>query len=177
MIIKKEIKNDNEFYLWFNGKLIFKKWLDQGHSKVFDHFAYGKYSEKSITDIDLTETPPLYHVTCKLTLIPTQEGGRKTAIANGYRPNHVFEYEEDGSIKYTFIGDFQFDEESLIEPGESRIVLTRFLTSQPIEQYLNIGQKWWIHEGARKVGEAEIIKIKLTKTNLKAPSFQHPTKA
>jgi len=27
MKIRKEIKDDNEFYLWFNGQLIFKKWL------------------------------------------------------------------------------------------------------------------------------------------------------
>ena len=57
MIIKKEITDDNEFYLYFNGKLIYKKWLDQGYSKVFDHFAWGKYTENSITDFDLEETP------------------------------------------------------------------------------------------------------------------------
>lgn len=92
MIIKKEIKGDNKFYLFFNGKLIFKKWLDQGYSKVFDHFAWSKYTEKAITDFDLEETPPLYHVECQLTLITKEEGGRETPIENGYRPNHVFEY-------------------------------------------------------------------------------------
>ena len=161
MIIKKEIKDDNEFYLWFNGKLIFKKWLNQVYSKVFDHFAWGKYTEKSITDFDLEETPPLYHVYCKLTLFKKEDGGRETPIANGYRPNHVFEYEDDGTLKYTFIGDFQFGDNIFIEPGETKNVLARFLTHQPIEQYLNIGQKWWIHEGPKKIGEAEIIKIEL----------------
>jgi hypothetical protein len=163
MIIKKEIKDDNEFYLYFNGKLIFKKWLDQGYSKVFDHFAWGKYTEKSITDFDLEETPPLYHVVCQLTLFSRENGGRETPIANGYRPNHVFEYEEDGTFKYTFIGDLQFGEGNLIKPGETQNVVARFLTHQPIEQYLSIGQKWWIHEGPRKIGEAKIISIDLPK--------------
>lgn len=163
MIIKKEIKDDNEFYLWFNGKLIFKKWLNQGYSKVFDHHAWSKYTEKSITDFDLDQTPPLYHVNCKLTLYGTKQGGRKTSITNGFRPNHVFEYEIDGTIRYTFIGDFQFDDVSKIEPGETKIVLARFLTHQPIEEHLNIGQKWWIHEGPQKIGEAEIIRVELPK--------------
>ena len=161
MIIKKEIKDDNEFYLYFNGKLIFKKWLDHGYSKVFDHFAWSKYTEKSITDFDLEETPPLYHVECKLTLFSKEEGGRTTPIGNGYRPNHVFEYEEDGTLKYTFIGDLQFGENNLIEPGTTQNVTARFLTHQPIEQYLNIGQKCWLHEGSRKTGKAKMIKIKL----------------
>ena len=109
----------------------------------------------------MEETPPLYHVECKLTLFSKEEGGRETPIGNGYRPNHVFEYEEDGTLKYTFIGDFQFGENNLIEPGTTQNVTARFLTHQPIEQYLNIGQKWWLHEGSRKIGKAEMIKIKL----------------
>ncbi|KAB1153472.1 hypothetical protein F7018_16705 [Tenacibaculum aiptasiae] len=162
MIIKKEII-DHEFYLWFNGKLVFKKWLDQGSSKVFDYHAWGKYTEYSITDFDLEETPPLYHVECKLTLYTEEEGGRVSAIRNGYRPNNVFEYESDGNFKYAFVGDFQFGENNLIEPGKTQNVLARFLTSQPIEQYLHIGQKWWLHEDINKIGEAEVIKVELPK--------------
>jgi len=160
MIIKKEIIG-NESYLWFNGKLIYKKWLDQGYSKVFDRGAWGKYTEKSVTDFDLEETPPLYHVECKLELLSTDKRGRKTPIHNGYRPDHVFKYEPDGRMLYTYIGDFQFDDHNEIKPGESKIVTARFLTHQPIEQHLSIGRKWWIHEGARKIGEAEILKIEL----------------
>lgn len=38
----------NELYLYMNGKLIFKKWIDAGHSKVFDLMAYDKYTLTSI---------------------------------------------------------------------------------------------------------------------------------
>ena len=48
-MIRKEIKDDNELYLYFNGKLIYKRWLDQGYSKVFDLTAYGKDTFLSIT--------------------------------------------------------------------------------------------------------------------------------
>ncbi len=162
MIIKKEIKDNNEFYLWFNGKLIFKKWLNDGNSKVFDRMAWSRYTERSITDFDLEETPPLYHVTCTLTVLSKEDGGmRTTPIYSGYRPDHVFEYESNGRMLYAFIGDIQFDTKSEIQVGETKIVVVRFLAKQPIEKYLDIGRKWWMHEGPNKIGEAEIIKVEL----------------
>jgi hypothetical protein len=49
MIFKKETK-DNELYVYMNGKLIYKKWLNTGESKVFDLMAYDKYTLKSIKE-------------------------------------------------------------------------------------------------------------------------------
>lgn len=51
-----------------------------------------------------------------------------------------------------------------ILPGETKEVLIRFLSRQPIDEYLDIGRKWWIRESARKIGEAEIIGIEFPKT-------------
>jgi len=47
MAFTKETK-DNELYVYMNGKLIYKKWLNTGQSKVFDVMAYDKYTEYSI---------------------------------------------------------------------------------------------------------------------------------
>ena len=164
MIIRKEIKDDNELYLWFNGKLIYKRWLNLGYGKVFDHFAYGKYTEQSITDFDLDETPELIHVKANLMLVPTEKGGRNNGIKSGYRPDHVFEYQTNGQFEYAFMGDIQFDENDVIKPGENRIVTVRFLSHQPIEKHLNIGRKWCIHEGPNLIGEAEILGIEFPET-------------
>jgi len=49
MIFKKKTK-DNELYVYMNGKLIYKKWLNTGQSKVFDIMAYDKYTLKSIKE-------------------------------------------------------------------------------------------------------------------------------
>ena len=49
MSIFKEVTKNNEFYLYMNGKLIYKKWLLTGQSKVFDVMAYDKFTSKSIT--------------------------------------------------------------------------------------------------------------------------------
>ncbi|WP_430817555.1 barstar family protein [Carboxylicivirga sp. RSCT41] len=50
MILRKEIKDDNELYLYFNDKLIYKRWLNYGYSKVFDKMAYGKDTFVSIIE-------------------------------------------------------------------------------------------------------------------------------
>jgi hypothetical protein len=157
MAIFKKIQTD-ELYLYMNGKLIYKRWLKQGYSKVFDIMAYDRYTLASFSDLEY-ENPNVDLITlkAKLTLKNTRDGGRETGIVSGYRPNHVFEYLATGQIKDTFIGDIQFDGAKFIEPGESREVTVRFLINQPIEKYLDKGRKWWLHEGPKVMGEAEIL--------------------
>ena len=43
--------SENELYLFTNGKLIYKRWLDTGVSKVFDVMAYDKYTLASIKEL------------------------------------------------------------------------------------------------------------------------------
>jgi hypothetical protein len=93
MAILKVIK-DHELYLYINGKLAYKKWLDTGQSKVFDIMAYDKYTLASYKDTQSDNRGEFLTVTVKLKLKSTEDGGRKTPIANGYRPDHVFEYKE-----------------------------------------------------------------------------------
>ena len=157
MAIFKRIEN-NELYLYRNGRLIFKRWLDTGYSKVFDIMAYDKYTLTSIRDLQY-ENPntELIVIRAKLTLKRTEDGGRQTGLISGYRPNHVFEYDSDSQLLNTFIGDIIFEGQRTIEPGETREVTVRFLINQPVEKYLYKGRKWWLHEGARCIGEAEIL--------------------
>jgi len=49
-MVFKEESNDNELYAYLNGKLIYKRWLNSGESKVFDVMAYNKYTLKSIKE-------------------------------------------------------------------------------------------------------------------------------
>ncbi len=49
MLFKEKTK-DNELYVYLNGKLIYKKWLNTGESKVFDVMAYDKYTLNSINE-------------------------------------------------------------------------------------------------------------------------------
>jgi hypothetical protein len=159
MPFQKEIRN-SELYLWYNGHLIYKRWLETGESKVFDVMAYDKYTLCSITDLDLEASPELIHVQARFKMKTAAEGGRMTGFKSGYRPNHVFEYENGRPIG-TFIGNIQFESQELILPGEETLVSVRFLMAMPIEKYLAIGRTWWIHEGARCVGELEMLGFEL----------------
>jgi len=99
------------------------------------------------------------HVKAKLTLYSTDNGGRYSGIRTGYRPNHVFEYNKKGRFLQTYIGQINVENEEWILPGETGIVTVEFLNLFGIEELLTIGRKWWIHEAARRIGEAEIIQI------------------
>ncbi|MBB6501101.1 hypothetical protein [Pedobacter cryoconitis] len=155
----KKIEN-NEMYLYVNGHLIYKRWLDSGQSKVFDVMAYDKYTLTSIRDLEYENgISNLVRIKAEIKLKTAEEGGRKTGFISGYRPDHVFEHKEDGNLLQSFIGDIVFEDQSTIEPGETKLVIVRFLLNQSIEKYLYSGRKWWIHEGAHVIGEAEIIQI------------------
>lgn len=156
MAILKKIEG-NELYLYMNGKLIYKRWLDTGQSKIFDVMTYDKYTLTSIRDLEYENNCGLLTVKAILKLKSTEEGGRQTGFISGYRPNHVFEYNDKGQLLQTYIGDIVFQDKPTIEPGEEKEVTVRFLMNQPIEKYLNKGRVWWIHEGDSQIGQAEII--------------------
>lgn len=157
MAILKKLEG-NELYLYMNGKLIYKRWIDTGQSKVFDVSAYDKYTLTSIKELEYDNSGDLLTIQAKIKLKTTEEGGRKTGFISGYRPHHVFE-KKDGipDLFNTYIGDISFDGKPTIDPGEERLVTVRFLHCQPIERYLYKGQIWWIYEGSSEVGEAEIL--------------------
>ena len=97
-------------------------------------------------------------VKAKLRLKTTAEGGRQNGIKTGYRPNHIFEYEDNESL-HSHIGEITFDDSEWIALGEERMVSVQFLYFPGLDKYLDVGRKWWIHEGQKVVGEAEIIEV------------------
>lgn len=102
-------------------------------------------------------TDDLIIVKAKITMKMTEEGGRQSGFKSGYRPNHVFEMPDNLKNLRTYIGDIQFDDQDLIEPGETKIVTVRFLKVPEIEKYIMVGQKWFINEAARTLGVGEIL--------------------
>ncbi|WPV00885.1 hypothetical protein SNE26_03785 [Mucilaginibacter sp. cycad4] len=156
MLIHKEIRGD-ELYLYMNGKLIYKRWLGTGASKVFDVIAYNKNTLVSIKDPEQQEKRELISVSALLKLKATADGGRRTGILSGYRPDHVFEYPENDGILEAYMGDITWYSGIAIEPGEEKVVTVRFLLRPQIGQYLSVGRKWRIHEGPICIGEAKII--------------------
>lgn len=104
-------------------------------------------------------TSEIIGICAKLTLYPTENGGRKNGIKTGYRPNHVFEYRKNSSdFVATYMGIIEFEKEWIL-PGETANVKVTFVKNQNIVELIKIGRKWWIHEGPRKIGEAKITQM------------------
>ena len=104
-------------------------------------------------------TDDLIIVKAKITMKTTAEGGRQHGFKSGYRPNHVFELQANLQNLTTYIGDIQFDDQELIEPGETKVVTVRFLKIPQVEKYIKVGQKWFINEAARTLGYGEILEV------------------
>jgi translation elongation factor EF-Tu-like GTPase len=98
-------------------------------------------------------------VKARISMKKTEEGGRQSGFKAGYRPNHVFEMPEDLNKLITYVGDIHFEDQELIQPGETKLVTVRFLKQPAIEKYMKIGQQWFINEGARTLGFGEIVKV------------------
>jgi translation elongation factor EF-Tu-like GTPase len=98
-------------------------------------------------------------VKARISMKKTEEGGRTSGFTSGYRPNHVFEFPKAPNMLIAYPGDIQFEDQELIEPGETKIVTVRFIKEPPVEKYMNVGQQWFINEGARNVGVGEILEI------------------
>ncbi|MBC8109895.1 MAG: hypothetical protein H7Y04_02425 [Verrucomicrobia bacterium] len=94
-------------------------------------------------------------VKAELTIYPTEQGGRELPIISGYRPNHVFEYSDNGQSVRTFIGDVNF-EQAFFYPGETNEVFVRFLKVKELKPLILIGKTWFLQEGKIKVGKAII---------------------
>lgn len=104
-------------------------------------------------------TDDLIIVKAKIAMKTTADGGRKYGFKSGYRPNHVFELPDGVTPLRTYIGDILFEDQELIEPGETKIVTVRFLKIPEIEKYMRVGQKWFINEAYNTLGFGEIIEI------------------
>ena len=104
-------------------------------------------------------TNDLIIVKAKIYLKTTKEGGRTSGIKTGYRPNHAFEQPKNIRNIQTFIGDIQFDDQEFIEPGETKIVTVRFIRNETVEKFITVGQKWFIYEVPKLVGDGEILEV------------------
>ena len=101
----------------------------------------------------------IINIIAKLTLYSTENGGRKTGIGTGYRPNHVLEYSPNSNeLQTNYIGQIDFDKERIF-PGETENVKIMFIRDQKIEELIKERGTWWIHEGERKIGEAKVLEI------------------
>jgi len=97
-------------------------------------------------------------VLAKVSLVSTESGGRGSPIFGDYafRPNHNFGDEKNRNF---YIGQIDFEEGDLINPGDERIVPIRFLNVGGLKELLHIGLKWRIQEGPILIATGEILEF------------------
>ncbi|MEI6100469.1 MAG: hypothetical protein WCP73_01410 [Eubacteriales bacterium] len=88
-----------------------------------------------------------------ISFLKTEEGGRKTPCANGYRPAHLVKDD------YLTTGVHQYYEKDLVAPGETVIGTIAFITPEIYPHCLWIGKILKIQEASKIVGYAKITKI------------------
>ena len=88
-----------------------------------------------------------------VTLLPTNEGGRKTPARSGYCPNHLVVSD------YLTAGVQTFLDREQLAPGESARVHITFMTPEHYPHSLWPGKVINVQEGGWLVGHAEILRV------------------
>lgn len=99
--------------------------------------------------LDTVSDEPLL-VEAEISLLATNDGGRKSPITEKYRPNHNFD-ESNNCVFY--IGQIELKKGEWLYPSESRLLLVTFLDSKGLREKLEIGKEWRIQEGSHIVGK------------------------
>ena len=94
-----------------------------------------------------------YNFTATLSLLPTDQGGRKKPVFDHYRPSFSF-----GS-KQHYSGEIIFPNAGELQPGHSAIAMVKLLPSRHISEYLKQGVMFKIFEGEKVVGMGLINSI------------------
>lgn len=94
---------------------------------------------------------PAAHVEVELTLLPSAQGGRKTYVASGYRPQFHYAGKDWDAI-------FSFDVER-VEPGDSVRAVVKFLSPEAHRGKISEGTQFELREGLRVVGRGKVTRV------------------
>ena len=84
----------------------------------------------------------------------TEEGGRKTSAASGYRPQVKFAFSEKQTS-----GQQTFLDKDLVNPGETVSAEIKMVSPHFFEKSLIEGMTFEFREGSTIIGIGEVIKI------------------
>ncbi|MGY3777123.1 hypothetical protein [Isobaculum melis] len=91
-------------------------------------------------------------IEAKIRFLTTTEGGRKTPVRSGYRPDHLVKE------NYLTCGRHTYPKE-WVELGTTILGTIKFIDPESYPNSLSIGQKLSFQEGNKIVGYAEITRI------------------
>jgi translation elongation factor EF-Tu-like GTPase len=98
-----------------------------------------------------------YDLKAKISLLPTEMGGRKKPIATGYKLSFTF-----NSIKH-FTGEIQLLRIKQLQPGDSGMAVIKLLPARHLRKNLKPNDTFSITEGNKTVGTGIIEEVKIIK--------------
>ncbi len=96
----------------------------------------------------------VYNFTALVSLLPTENGGRKRPVYNHYRPSFSFNTANQFSGEIAFIGQEE------LKPGATAGIEVKLLPSRYVPQKLKGGDSFTIMEGGKVVGTGVIQEIR-----------------
>jgi len=113
-------------------------------------------SALAFTDLaDNGRSPPV-RIRALISMLRTEDGGRRTGIRSGYRPNHNFGSAEGRTF---YIGQIDFPGETLIEPGQAAEMVVTFIPGPGLQEALQLGRCWRIQEGPKLVATGKVTEL------------------
>ncbi len=94
-----------------------------------------------------------YTINAIISLLPTENGGRKNSIYNNFKPNFSFH------TKRIYCGEIKLNNKEELKPGESAEVIIRLLPARTIPKNLTINDSFIISEGAKVIGTGVIKEL------------------
>ena len=94
-----------------------------------------------------------YDIRAIITLLPTDQGGRKGPVRTGYRPSFAFNTE-----KY-YCGEIRLIARKELQPGQTSKAFIRMLPAKTIRKNLKAADAFRITEGTKTVGIGVIEKV------------------
>lgn len=96
-----------------------------------------------------------YDLVAKISLLPTEMGGRKKPVFTGYKPSFSF-----NSLQH-YSGEIRLVRKRSLKPGDSAIAVIKLLPARTIRKTLKPNDAFIITEGNKTVGSGIIEKVKI----------------
>lgn len=99
-----------------------------------------------------------FHLKAALTLLATEDGGKKGPVFEGYRPDWVF----DGFDLGYCHGQLLKIESKTFHPGDTQlveIIVVRRDRPEVLKQFIATGQEFSAMEGPRQVARGRIVEV------------------
>jgi len=96
-----------------------------------------------------------YSISAKISLLPTELGGRKKSILTGYKPAFAFNTSNHYSGEIRLVGRKE------LRPGDSASVVIRLLPARTIRKTLKPNDAFIIAEGSKTIGSGIIEKVRV----------------